>query len=144
MNIVYTKIIKAVHFACLSSLKDENIIEIISSNLTGACAIASFGVYEKLILKGYFPDFVYGTYNGKDHCWVVADETILDATYLQFDSSNPIFIGKSKKYKPCLTNKDAIDYLWLWGPQSPKHYYFKWINDSKCKLHYNDSLLELI
>lgn len=143
VSVLAKALTNAIHQACKQASKDEVIFQVFGSDLCGACAIASFGLWEKLILEGYWPDLVFGQYHNRDHCWVTLDGCVYDPTHCQFGSPN-VFANKAlKTFKPCFTNKDAVDYLWLWKEQSPKHYYFEWGNHGKCRLRYHDSLLEI-
>lgn len=65
----------------------------------GACAVASYMLYEAARLRGIQLEYV----GVMDHFWCELNGKVIDPTYSQFDSDKPIYIGKPKGYhKPVM------------------------------------------
>lgn len=136
-------IVKALLKARSKNLLVGNVYD---SNLSGACAIGSFGLWEKAQLSGYKDvDFVFGCFKQKskmlDHCWVIYKNKIIDPTHYQFDPLSKkakIFDIQNEKFKSKIVGHKAIDYAltWLQG-QSPLNYEFIW-KPRSCELQPTD------
>ena len=140
-ELIDREIILAVHKACKTARKNEYIYQCYDDDLRGACAIASFGVWEKFILLGKDCKINFGKFKNRDHCWVSANKIIYDPTHCQFNSEWPIFIGQSKEYKLKFSDDKAIKYIWKWKEQSPAHFYFE-KKKKNCKLNCKESLID--
>lgn len=62
------------------------------SNFFCACAVSSYTLWKVLLSKGYTAKFVRGFYQGKDHCFVICNDQIVDITATQFDISEEVYI----------------------------------------------------
>lgn len=144
----FEKWANAITIACKKARKDPTIADIFSSNLSGACATASFGFWEKAKISGFDPKFVFGFFDKKaqqktknEHCWVQIGELIIDPTYSQFDSrfqTAYITDMSDKRYYPQLVENKALDLVLSWPEgQSPNNFEFIWKKNS-CSLYLVD------
>ena len=81
--------------------KNKNpLAEAWSNNLTGACAIGSKLLQQKLLQKGIVTEFHKGEVkiSGKEipgtHCWLVHNDMIVDVTVTQMGAPLKVFTGK--------------------------------------------------
>lgn len=144
----FEKWANAITNACKKARKDPIIADIFSSNLSGACAAASFGFWEKAKVSGFDPKFIFGFFDKRgrqrkedEHCWVQIGELIIDPTYSQFDSGfQTAYISdvSDKRYYPHLVENEALDLVLDWPEgQSPKNFEFHWKKNS-CSLYLVD------
>lgn len=141
----FEKWANAITIACKKARKDPAIADIFSHNLSGACATASFGFWEKAKISGYNPKFIFGYFDERakqrkedEHCWVQIGELIIDPTYSQFDSRfQTAYISniEDKRYYPQLFEDEALDLVLSWPEgQSPNNFEFIW-KKSSCSLY---------
>lgn len=103
----------------------------IGEDLNGACAIASYSLYEFLKNNNLNSKFVLGTYNDIKHCWVELDKQIIDLTATQFGSIHKVYTPlKDSNYYPQFYNKFALNIVRGWGDQSPFKYSYCWNNNT--------------
>lgn len=97
-----------------------------SSNLQGACGIASYVLKRVLKRVGVLCDFIMGKFVSKSHegahCWVEVPgvSLILDVTATQFDIPSDVHVTSDEdiRYRPLYKNAAAVKMLKGWGGQS--------------------------
>lgn len=90
------QVAKRTRKACESYAKETNIF---AEDLNSMCAIASAYLMKRLSCARIRAEFVIGTYDGSDHCWVEHKDKIIDITATQFGILQAVFV--TSKY-----NKD--------------------------------------
>jgi len=103
----------------------------IMTDMTGACAIASYALYRVLRAKGWGAEFCCGTSEWKGHCWVELNGHVLDITATQFDGPviavfpirrPPMWFSKAVTGLKTLQGKTAEIEVESWESQSPIMY----------------------
>ena len=93
------------------------------TDLTGACAIASYVLWRVLQELGIESTLVRGYYARGPHCWVNLRGVRLDATATQFGIPDLVWvtsIGTDPHYEEFALNEEALeDFAASWRSQSP-------------------------
>jgi hypothetical protein len=120
----------SIHTECLNLHKSHP--RWFSENLNGACAIASFALYEFLQKQSLKCKFILGKYIDNTHCWVELENQIIDLTATQFGSEHKVYTPiKDDNYCPQYYNKFALNIVRGWSYHSPYKYIIYWEHD-KC------------
>lgn len=144
------KLTLATHDACLKILEDEFLSRRFDKNLAGACAVASYSLWEKLLFLKYDVSLVVGKFevcgDKLNHCWLQADQLIIDPTYSQFGFQKKILISDDVKITHRFikkhVNRKAVNDLKKWCMDENPNFYSRIWRGTKLILKPHEELYD--
>jgi hypothetical protein len=126
------KIKEAIYEICWNNSVLDNHISCF--DFSGACAIASFALSNKLRKDGFTAEMVLGKHISQlnleeSHCWVQLNGLIIDPTYSQFSNKKQIIFNNDKYHVPEIINPNKKDFK-NWRLQNPYKYSYIWFDDA--------------
>lgn len=104
--------------------------DLFDKDLAGACAVASYYLNQKLRRFNIPSQFIRGTYNRFDHCWVdIGYQNIIDITATQFRIKDEVYFTTYKDNSAYLLKSVGFrqNEFWDWPSyQHPLSYDYKW------------------